>query len=168
MAITPEARDRSMKKSFLFLLLFFSAMLSACSDVTLTDASEDAAHRRLIGERYEVIGVVDAYGIRRHSKADVEYITLVPRPGFKGPEVGFKVRVDPGSVVRIDRVVKTNRWFDCRVAFIVSLQGMALPEDETIRIEMNRGNEGSGCLELNPELYRSLRDPIADHSGENA
>jgi hypothetical protein len=144
-----------MNKNLVFLFAF-SGVLAACSEVTLTDVSDKAKYKDLVGERYEVVGVVDAYGIRKHSKAEVEYITIVPRPGFKGPEVGFRTRVEPGSTITILKVVKTNRILDCGMAFIVTLQGTSLPEDRTTRIETNRGNEGDSCIELNPSIYRKL------------
>ena len=59
--------------------------------------------------RYVVVGQVDAYGVRRNSKAPVEYITLIPPPGVQGSEVGFQVPVRLRSTLTVRKVIRTNR-----------------------------------------------------------
>jgi hypothetical protein len=152
---------RAMKKRFLPLLLLIGA-LSGCMEVKLTDVSNKPKNKHLIGTQYRIIGNLDAYGIRKHSRAPVDYITLVPPPGFDGYEVDFCVRLEHGSVITVAKVMKTNRWLDGRDAFIVTIEGTEMPVDAEIRLELNRGNEGDGRLQLNPAIYRKI-DPL--HQG---
>lgn len=148
-----------MKAVLACLVALLLGMISACSEVGLVDVSLDPDHMQLIGEQYEIVGAVDAYGIRPHSKAEVEYITLIPPPGIGGNEVGFKIRLRSGSRITIVKVMETNRWLDCGVAFIVTVEGTSMPIAAMTRIEMNRGNESDGCLDLNPEIYRNVMTP---------
>ena len=146
-----------MKKTFISLMLTSIGALSACSEVALTDVSEAPDFRPIVGTQYEIVGAVDAYGIRQHSKAEVEYITLIPPPGIAGSEVGFRIPVELGSKMTIDKVMRTNIWFSSRDAFIVTLEGTSMPTTTVIRVEMNRGNEGNARLQLNPDIYRKIR-----------
>lgn len=130
--------------------------LSACSEERLTDVSQQPEFKRAVGATYEVVGTVHAYGIRRHSAAEVEYITLIPPPGVDGPEVGFRVLVEAGSRLTVRKVLKTNRLFDPNISLEVRLEGTKMPTDVTTRVDLFRGNEGKESLELNPTLYRKI------------
>lgn len=137
-------------------LLISIGALSGCSEVELTDVSKTPAAKALICEQYEIVGDVDAYGIRKHSKAEVDYVTLIPPPGIAGYEVGFRIPLHRGSIVTITNVLRTNYWFDSQTAFFVALEGTSLPVKSTIRIELFRGNEGPYPLTLNPDIYRKI------------
>lgn len=137
-------------------LLVSILSLYGCSDETRTNVSGQEEFERFVGMRFEVIGPVDAYGIRPHSKAEVEYVTLIPLPGIDGPEVGFRTRLQVGSKVTVQRVMKTNRMFDPSMSYEVLLEGTQLPKALPVRLDLFRGNEGEGAMQLNPKLYRSL------------
>jgi len=79
------------------------------------------------------------------------------RPGTDGPEVGFRTRLQAGSKVTVQRVIKTNRMFDPSMSYEVLLEGTQLPKAIPIRLDLFHGNEGEGAMQLNPKLYRSLR-----------
>ncbi len=138
-------------------LLLSLLSLFGCSDEIRINVSEQEEFRHFVGMRFEVIGPVDAYGIRPHSKAEVEYVTLIPLPGIDGPEVGFRTRLQIGSKVTVQKVIKTNRMFDPSMSYEVLLEGTELPRAIPIRLDLFRGNEGEGAMQLNPKLYRSLR-----------
>ncbi|MDQ2988102.1 MAG: hypothetical protein M3R60_03245 [Pseudomonadota bacterium] len=78
----------------LLLTVMAVGALAGC-DERFADVSNDPRFRQNVGARYEVIGAVDAYGIRHHSKAPVDYVTLIPPPGIAGSEVGFRIRIAP-------------------------------------------------------------------------
>jgi hypothetical protein len=141
-----------MKILLLLMVFLFGCDLEAKHE----DVSEEPRSKAAVGVRYEVVGTVDAYGIRRHSKAPVDYITLIPPPGIGGSEVGFQIPVRPGSTIRVAKVVRTNRLFDPNMTFIVELDGTPLPVAAPMRIDLFRGNEGQGYLQMNPAIYRRL------------
>lgn len=130
--------------------------LFGCSDETRVDVSQQPEFGRYVGMQYEVVGLVDAYGIRPHSQAAVEYVTLIPSPGIEGPEVGFRIPLQAGSKLTVQKVIKTNRMFDPNMSFEMLLEGTQLPTAASVRVDLFRGNEGQGGTQLNPKLYRSL------------
>ena len=98
-----------------FLLSFLG--LFGCSDESRVDVSQQPEFRDIVGTKYEVIGSVDAYGLRRHSQAAVEYVTLIPPPGIEGPEVGFRIPLQVGSKLTVQKVIKTGRVFDPNMSY---------------------------------------------------
>lgn len=122
----------------------------------MEDISNDRHYSKYIGLRYEVIGELNAYGIRHNSKAPVKYITMMPPPGIGGLQVAFPSAIKPGTVITTIKVYKTNRLFDSDKTLLVSVGDAQLPENIPVRIELFRGNEGHGKLLLNPDVYRQL------------
>jgi hypothetical protein len=138
------------------VLAMMSLLLLGCSDERRLDVSEQAEFKHLVGMEYEAMGPVDAYGIRAHSQAAVDYVTLIPPPGIAGSYVGFRVPLQSGSTVVVLRVLKTNRWPDRSMSFDVALKGTQLPTTAPVRIDLFRGNEGKADTDLNPNFYRPL------------
>lgn len=132
-------------------------LLLACAEEKFKDVSDDPDIRPIVGSQYEIVGPVYAYGIRNHSKAPIDLITLIPPPGIEGSEVGFKVPVQLGSRVTILKVLRTNRILDPNMDYVVKLNGTKMPAEATVRIELFRGNQGGGYLELNPAIYRRIK-----------
>lgn len=145
-----------MRGTFIVVTCIVMCFLGACSEEKLTDVSSDPTYKNVIGAEYEVVGPLLAYGIRDHSRAPVELVTLIPPPGIEGSEVGFRVPVAIGSKVTIRRVFKTNRVFDPPMTLVVQLEGTQLPVDTMIRIDLFRGNEGKGNVDLNASIYRPV------------
>jgi hypothetical protein len=140
------------------ILLFLAAILgflSGCWEERRVDVSEWKQFKPYVGMQYEVIGPVDAYGIRPHSKAEVEYITLFPLPGFQGTQVGFRTRLPVGTKITVLRVIKTNR-FGPPMSYEVKLEGAQFPPVTRIKLDLMNGNEGKDEMQLNPKLYRRL------------
>jgi hypothetical protein len=145
-----------MKSVAVIAMALLGLFTSACSDEKRRDVSTDAKFEGLVGMEYEVIGPIDAYGIRQHSGAPVEYVTLMPPPGIAGSYVGFRVPLQPGSTVVVQRVYDTNRWPDPDMSYDVVLKGTALPTGAPVRIDLFRGNEGEDRSRLNPRHYRRV------------
>jgi len=146
-----------MRGTFIVVTYIVMCFLGACSEEKLKDVSSDPKYKNVIGTEYEIVGPLLAYGIRNHSRAPVELVSLIPPPGIEGSEVGFRVPVAIGSKVIIRRVLKTNRVFDPPMTLVVQLKGTQLPVDTTmIRIDLFRGNEGKGNVDLNASIYRPV------------
>lgn len=153
-----------MRKISLLLMVILVGALVGC-DEQFTDVSKDAKFRQLVGARYEVVGALDAYGIRQHSKAKVEYTTLIPPPGIAGSEVGFRITIEPGSTITVLKVLKTNRWPDPDLTLEIQLTGTRMPVETIIKIDLFRGNEGQGIAQLNPRIYRRIASQTQDSLG---
>lgn len=144
-----------MRRILQLLMLIAVGALAGC-DERFADVSNDPRFRPSVGARYEVVGAVDAYGIRHHSKAPVDYVTLIPPPGIAGSEVGFRIRIEPGSTITVLKVLKSNRWPDPDMTLEVQLTGMRMPVETVVTIDLFRGNEGDGVVQLNPRIYRRI------------
>lgn len=140
----------------ILLLMLIAVCALAGGDERFADVSNDPRFRQSVGERYEVVGAVDAYGIRHHSKAPVDYVTLIPPPGIAGSEVGFRIRIEPGSTITVRKVLKSNRWPDPDMTLEVQLTGTRMPVQTVVTIDLFRGNEGDGVVQLNPRIYRRI------------
>ncbi|MEN5061736.1 hypothetical protein [Luteimonas sp. TWI1416] len=130
-------------------------LMQSCSEVALEDVSDEPAYSVLVGRRYEIVGAINAYGIRAHSGAATSYVALIPPPGVGGSEVAYRRRLTLGSQIQVEKVFETNRWFDCGVALRVRLEDGS-EFSELVRVELNRGNESESCRDLNPAIYRAL------------
>jgi hypothetical protein len=135
-------------------LLAFAAMLLACGETTMYDVSNKPDYREMVGTTYTVIGSLAAYGIRKHSRADVEYVTLIPEPGIAGSEVGFRTPIAIGTTVTVIRVYKTNRLIDSSISLEVRLSGDSINGSLPVRVDLMRGNQGVSNLSLNPTVFR--------------
>lgn len=135
-------------------LLAFAAMLLACGETTMYDVSNKPDYREMVGATYTVIGSLAAYGIRKHSRADVEYVTLIPEPGITGSEVGFRTPIAIGTTVTVIRVYKTNRLIDSSISLEVRLSGDSINGSLPVRVDLMRGNQGVSNLSLNPTVFR--------------
>ena len=135
-------------------LIAFTMILSACGETKYADVSTRPGYRELVGVTYTVVSPVDAYGIRRHSKAVTEYVTVIPPPGIKGSEVGFRIPIAVGSTLTVMSVYETTRLFDSSISFGVRLTGGVIPANLPIRIDLMRGNQGAEKHSLSPKIYR--------------
>lgn len=132
----------------------FVAILAACSETTYADVSIQPGYREMVGATYTIVGPVTAYGIRKHSKAAIESISIIPPPGIEGPEVGSRMSVPLGSTLTVIGVYESNRIFDPSLSFEVELNGVVLPAALPVRIHLMRGNQGADKLSLNPAVFQ--------------
>ncbi|MEO7496844.1 MAG: hypothetical protein ABIT83_07330 [Massilia sp.] len=140
------------------MIALFTAisLLDACTEEKCNDVSSEPKFKSVIGAEYEIIGPLLAYGIRQHSKAPVEFVSLIPPPGIEGSEVGFEIPVAIGTRITVLRVIRTNRVFDPPLTLVVDMKGTNLPIDTKVKIQLFRGNEGKGEIGLNTNIYRPL------------
>jgi hypothetical protein len=145
-----------MSKRQVLLMLIAFGLLLGCFEQEFENVSGKPEFKKMLGTRYEIIGPVDAYGIRKRANSEVHYVTLIPPPGIEGYEVGFRVPVVVGSKITILSVLKSNRWPDPDMTLLVQLEGVSLPINTSVRLDLYRGNEGKGRLQLNPSIYRRI------------
>jgi hypothetical protein len=145
-----------MSRTLIIVMSITMSLLTACTDETFKDVSRNQKYSNVVGAEYEIVGPLIAYGIRDHLDAPVELVTLIPPPGIEGSEIGFRVPIEIGSRVIVRRVLKTNRVFDAPITLVVELKGTRLPIDSVVRIDLFRGNEGEGNIDLNSNIYRRV------------
>ena len=131
--------------------------IAACGlKTTYEDVTSKPQYSPIVGSTYKVVGMVYAYGIRQHSKAPVDYVVLVPPPGFMGTKVGFKMPLKEGTVFKVRTVYMTNRVFDPPLTLDVEYRGEDLPSNLPVLIDLMHGNEGITELSLNPKIYQKV------------
>ena len=136
--------------------VFVSITLAGCSKEVLTDVSSQISYRQIVGTNFEVIGRLDAYGIRDHSSAPVKYVTLIPPPGIAGSQIAFVREVPRGTKATVTHVLQSNRLLDPQMTLLVRIESTDSQLSIPARIDLFRGNEGKGAAGLNPSLYRKL------------
>lgn len=136
-----------------FALVF---LISACGETEYVDVTTQSDYRNMAGATYTVVGPVNDYGIRKHSKASAESISVIPPPGIEGPEVAFRVPIPIGTSLTILNVYETNRLVDPSISLRVRLDGTVFPGDQNlpIHLDLMRGNQGTSKLSLNPEIFK--------------
>lgn len=127
-------------------------------ETTYKDVSLENQYKEQIGAQYRVKDTLFAYGVRRNALADVTYVVLQPPPGFAGSEVEFKRLIPVGTILTVQKVFMTNRWFDPPLSLQVKFVNLELELNVPIRIDLMLGNELDGTNELNPKLYQKLPD----------
>ena len=148
-----------MRRTVLATLVTSVALviLAACGSETHSDVSQEPKYRQMVGQEFRVVGPLLAYGLRQHSQASIEYVTLMPPPGIAGSTVVPLGVVHLSSLITIRTVHKTNRVFDDSLTYLVSVQGSAIRTGFPIMIDRFRGNEGlAGDTSLNPGFYEPV------------
>jgi hypothetical protein len=129
-------------------------MVGCDAKVEYRDVSE--RHPEILKRRYEVSGVLLAYGIRKHSEAPIDYITLMPPPGIEGKQIVDLGRLPLGTIFKVKNILLSNRFPDSNESFIIEFETYKFNATVPVRIELFRGNEGRGTFELNAKIYKRL------------
>lgn len=146
--------------------LALAAILATCI-LHEEDVSTSPRARELVGQRYQVVGRILAYGVRRHSGAAPDHVVLTAPPGLAGPEVAFEEAVAAGAEITLLKVLKTNRLLDNPCTLVVRLEGTAWRTSLPVRLELYNENGGPGRLSLNPEFYRRLANSRAPEASRH-
>jgi len=85
------------------------------------DVSAAPEYADVIGKRFRTQQdlVAIGYTMDRNYKKQVDYVTLVPPPGFSGPEVVTKERLQQGAVLEVVGVLKADSLLISRIEYVV-------------------------------------------------
>ena len=149
-----------MNKLLIAVAFTCAASATSCAG-GYRDVSEKSKYKQFIGQKYEIIADLDAYGVRENSGQPEKNVILIPgHTAIGGPEIGFVNRLAEKSKVTITGVSMGKAWLGCDVVFVVKLEedGKQIYQDLPVMIEMLRGNEHNNCTTLNPEIYRRINN----------
>ena len=95
----------------------------------LKDVTSDSQYSSVLGKRFSVKEDLLALGITldRNYRKQVDYVTLVPLPGFSGPEVVTKQEVKKGTQLRVVGVLRSNAGTNYKVEVISDQEPTAAP-----------------------------------------
>jgi hypothetical protein len=131
------------------------ALLGCDSQVVYQEVSR--SFPEIIGARYRVKRPVLAYGIRKHSRAPIEYIQLMPPPGIAGSQIVPLTPIPVGTLFKVVSAWKSNTVTPNTHSVLVELENYTPPENVPIRIEYFRGNNQYWWgFELNSDFYERV------------
>jgi hypothetical protein len=135
----------------------FALLLGCDSQVVYKNISQNVPE--IIGVRYRVKGQVLVYGVRKHSRAPIDYIQLMPPPGIGGTQIVPLTPIPVGSVFKVLSAWKSSRFTPNTHSVLVEFENYALPEKVPTRIEYFRGNNQYWWgFELNREYYERISE----------
>lgn len=93
----------------------------SCGQLAMDDVSNVPEFSGAIGKKFRTKDDLLAIGVTKDAnyKKMADHITLVPIPGFSGPEVVTKARVSKGFVFQVVGVLKAASVASKRVIYIV-------------------------------------------------
>jgi hypothetical protein len=161
----PMRRRASASLPSLCLGISVIAVLAACGQAPTQELTAKKPYTDLVGAEYRVVADdLYAYGICANWPDDktLTFTDVIPGVGIGGHYVAFRRRVPLGTIIRIAGVWRRLYLVDGPVIFyVVALDGVDLPKDAPIEVELSRGN-GKGT-ELNPRVYARVAKVTTPH-----
>jgi hypothetical protein len=131
-------------------------MAAACLHRAHDELTTTKPYADLIGAEYEIAtSDVRAYGIYSLDNRTLGWVQLMGGQGASGPEVAFRKNVKRGTTIKILSAWRSYSLTDSDDYYVVAIDGIDLPSNVPVRVELNRGNEGEG-VDLNPNVYSKL------------
>jgi len=136
--------------------VFLCVFAIACSSGPAKDITSTKPYADLIGAKYTVVADnVYAYGVYDSlPNRTVSWVILSPIK-LGGRENVLLRTIPKGQTVRILSAWHHLVLFDSGVYYLVEVENADFPQNVPIRLELIRGNEGTGP-DLNPLVYRKL------------
>jgi hypothetical protein len=128
--------------------------LVACGIVDMEDASSEPKYSKVIGKKIKVKEDVWAYGITLdpNYQRRVDLIRLVPGVGLSGPEIVTSGRLDSGTILLVERVLKAESPLFSRVDYVVREIGSNRFEGHELRIRLT-GDVNDSNYGLDESIY---------------
>ncbi len=147
-----SAVSRILKVTWVLLASCFLQI--GCGKVTYVDVSNEPEYQAMVGKTFKVVGPLLAYGIREHSAAPIEYVTLMPPPGIEGRTIVSLGSVPRDSTISIKAAQRATFIIYDPLRYRVSATIADMPATVPIYVDRFRGNEGSdGKTSLNAQIY---------------
>jgi hypothetical protein len=107
------------------------------------DVSAAPEYANVIGKRFRTQQdlVAIGYTMDRNYKKQVDYITLVPLPGFSGPEVVTKERLQQGAVLEVMGVLKADSLLISRIEYVVRRRDVATASSAPITVKVDQDSK---------------------------
>ncbi|RFC35887.1 MAG: hypothetical protein DID92_2727743807 [Candidatus Nitrotoga sp. SPKER] len=151
----PKALSFLPWNTFTVLLAFVTMIpLAACAD-RREEVTHLKPYSKMVGTKYRIVSNVAAYGIYRYPQRDkILYAAIIPEPGIAGPEVAYRVQIPVGSILSIQKIMKSHALLSSTIEYSVVITSASeqISKDVELRLELSRGNEGDRLF-LNPKFY---------------
>lgn len=130
------------------LLGLASFFMVSCVQTEMRDSSGDPKFRHIVGQTFRIKRDLLVIGVtaEKNYARQLDYLVLVPEPGFSGPEVVTKGRLGSDAVIRVDRVLTAKSSLVSRVIYVVQRVDIEKPFEAEARVlvtgEVSDGNYG--------------------------
>jgi len=107
------------------------------------DVGAAPEYANIIGKRFRTQQdlVAIGYTMDRNYKKQVDYITLVPLPGFSGPEVLTKERLQQGAVLELMGVLKADSLLISQIEYVVRRRDVATASSTPITVKVDQDSK---------------------------
>ena len=115
-----------MKSHFtvnIFFVLLWILLLFGCEPSKYIDVSDQKEFEKIIGAEYITLDDLKVIGVTfdANYKKVVDYVYLVEKPGFSGPEVVFSEILGKGARLKVDGVFASDSILANRVYYKVTI-----------------------------------------------
>jgi hypothetical protein len=137
---------------YLLIAILICLFFSSCSEVKMVDSSADPSYSTVIGKKFKLREDLLALGISSSNRHPADYVEIVPRPGFAGPEVVSRRTLKKDTVVQVTRALTSQSLIVNRVEYVVTEVYSSQLVGEEIRIRLV-GNKDDATFGLDGNFY---------------
>lgn len=141
----------------IFLVLFCLLFLTGCQPSKYIDVSDRPEYRKIINTEYITKAELKVIGVTfdANYKKVVDYVYLVEKPGFSGPEVVFSEVLGKGSRLKVDGVFAKDSILRNSVYYKVTILGTDKYQGNIVLIYYT-GDIDSHDMGMNEDIFKRL------------
>jgi hypothetical protein len=130
-------------------ILFYALDYIIARPIPNVDVTGAPEYATVIGKRFRTQQELAAIGftVDRNYKKQVDYVTLVQPPGFSGPEVVTKERLQQGVVLEVVGVLKADSLLISRIQYVVRRTDIARTSGAPITVKVNEDSKDNFGLD---------------------
>ncbi len=137
--------------------LIFSLLLAGCGPDKYNDVSHHQQFKKILGSEYITLVDLVVIGVTFNAnyKKNVDYVYLVKKPGFGGPEVVFSEDLNKGSRIKIVGAFASDSWFTTETFYRVEIIGSKQYEKFIVLIYDTGGIENQN-MGIDEAVFKKL------------
>lgn len=112
-------RNKTISLNYMLIAISSCIFLTSCLEVEMYDSSSNPTYSSVIGQKIKLKEDLLALGISADDSLPANYIFLVQKPGFAGPEVVSRSKLQKGAVVQVTKVLASKSIISSKVVYIV-------------------------------------------------
>jgi hypothetical protein len=138
-------------------VIFFALDYMIAQPIPNVDVTKAPEYASVIGKRFRTEQELVAIGftVDRNYKKQVDYVTLVPPPGFSGREVITKERLQQGAVLEVIGVLKADSLLISRIQYVMNRTDIAGTSGAPITVKVSEDSKEN--FGLNRATYAPVK-----------
>jgi hypothetical protein len=137
--VTKDYRKKIKKVIGFVTILLSCLLLLGCSPKDPIDISDDPEFASVIGLQFKSLEDLLAIGYTNDAnyKPILDFVSIVPKPGFSGPEVIFRDNLPQGQVLEVVGVLSSDNFLPRELFYKVKILGSTQYENASVIIDVN-------------------------------